>query len=422
MNSMEENNWFGERILTRFLDYVQIDTASDKHSSSRPTTDGQWDLARKLLEELKGLGVKEASVDEHCFLVAVLDPNNPAGGSVPIGFMAHMDTTEEVSGHAVKPMVHREYNGSVIHLADGVALDPGEFPELKRYTGETIITASGDTLLGADNKAGVAEIMTAVEYLLAHPEIPHGRVEIIFTPDEETGCGMELFPLSRIQSRLCYTVDGGEEGAIEAECFEAHKAVLTFSGRSIHPGDGRGKMINAVEMAAAFVRMLPPEESPQTTDGRYGYYSPLEISGTTESAAVTVNIRDFEAEQCSRRIEAIKAMGKAVEAIYPGSSVTVNASKQYTNMKKKLDEHPEIIDFLEKAIKETGIEPKKSSIRGGTDGARLTEMGIPTPNIFTGGHNFHSRLEWAALPAMIKASQTLVNLAGLWGSNSHFPK
>ena len=420
MKNEIDRDWFDERILERFLRYVRIDTASDRHSKGRPTTAGQWDLARMILEELKTMGVRHAELDDRCFLTASLGPNPDAGPTGPpaIGFMAHMDTSEEVSGKNVRPRVRRTYNGKAIRLNAGIVLDPEEFPDLKRYTGKTVVTTDGTTLLGADDKAGIAEIITAAEYLLRHLEIPHGKIELIFTPDEETGFGMDLFPLDRIESRLCYTLDGSGEDVIETECFEAYRVDVEFHGKSFHLGYARGKLVNAVEMASAFISMIPKEESPQATDGRYGYYCPLEINGTVEAARTSVFIRDFDPRECLRRVAALRAVARACEHVYPGGKIKVKQTRQYSNMKAVLDRFPQVTEHLREAVKAAGNEPEMHLIRGGTDGARLTEKGIPTPNIFTGGYNYHSNLEWAALPAMVKASLTVVHLARIWGKES----
>jgi tripeptide aminopeptidase len=418
MNEKNIDRWFSERILKRFLSYVTVETSSDRHSSERPTTSGQWKLAKLLAKELAELGVERIDLDENCFLTAFLPSNVAACDAPAIGFMAHMDTSQEVSGKGVKPVVHNNYNGKAIHLKDGTELDPKEFPDLKLYRGQTIITSDGTTLLGADDKAGIAEIMTGIEYLIAHPEIPHGKIEIIFTPDEETGFGMGLFPKDKIKSQFCYTLDGNGEGVVEAECFEAYRIEVSFKGKSIHPGKGRGKLVNAVEMATTFLSMIPKEESPQATDDRYGYYQPLEIGGNVEKTSVAIHVRDFEPSGCRRRIKALKAMAKTTENIYPGGKVTLRETKQYSNMKRYLKKSRGVLKYLEQAVRETGIEPHWRIIRGGTDGARLSEMGIPTPNIFTGGYNYHSELEWAGLPSMVKAAQVVVNLARIWAEKA----
>jgi tripeptide aminopeptidase len=328
--------------------------------------------------------------------------------------MAHVDTAPDVSGRDVRPQVHAGYQGDRIDIGEGLTLDPDEFPELLRHGEDTIITADGRTLLGADDKAGVAEVMCAVEHILDDAEFPHGEVVVVFTCDEETGKGMQYLPVSRLGVHCCYTVDGSEEGTIEAECFNAYKAAVIFSGVSMHTGTARGKLVNAVTMAGVFIGMLPRNESPEATDGRYGFYAPLECSGTAESATVTVFLRDFEDAGMSRRLSAIEAYARAVEAAFPGGSVSVDAQKQYANMHRFLGKDPRIVGLLQAAVRAAGMEPGMRIVRGGTDGARLSEAGIPTPNIFTGGHNYHSRLEWASLTTMTRSVSTILHLLALW--------
>jgi tripeptide aminopeptidase len=411
-----DQSWARDRLLERFLRYARVDTTSDRHSASFPSSPGQLELGRMLAAELRELGLAGARPDEEGFLFARLPANLPAGrAEVPeIALMAHLDTSDSAPGHDVRPIVHERYDGRPIRLEEGVVLDPAEFPQLERYRGRTVITSDGRTLLGADDKAGVAEIMTAAEHLLTHPEIPHGEVSLYFTVDEELGTGMLRFPRSKATARYCYTFDGDEEGLVEAECFEGYKALVAFTGRSIHTGVGRGKLVNAIEMAARFLALLPGAESPQATDGRYGFYFPLEISGSLERAAVEIYVRDFEDAEALRRLEALRRMAQAVEAAHPGGRVEVATEKQYSNLRRFLEPVPQVLDLLERAIRETGLEPVRRSIRGGTDGARLSEQGIPTPNVFTGGHNFHSRQEWAAVPAMVRAVEVAVNLCRLW--------
>ncbi len=406
------------RLLERFCRYAAVDTASDRHAPGIPTTETQWGFARSLAAELQGLGSRSVRVDEHAFVVARFDGTGPAraGGTV-VGLMAHMDTAGDVPGGGVKPQVHRDYDGEPIRLADGLVLHPAEFPELADHRGDTIVTSDGTTLLGADDKAGIAIILTAVEYLLAHPELPRCPLEIIFTPDEETGLAMAHFPLSRIGAAVCYTVDGGEESVIETECFEAYKARVELRGRSIHPGTARGKLVNAVEMAAGFLSLLPRSESPEATDSRYGFYCPLEVGGDIEKAHVELFVRDFDDTECLRRLAALESFAGAVRAAFPGGTVTLTTEKQYANMKRGLDAHPKVLDSLKRAVRAAGLSPREKPIRGGTDGSRLTELGIPTPNLFTGGRNFHSRLEWVSLSGMAKAAETLVHLAGLWAAD-----
>ena len=417
---MTHDNWFRERLLKRFTDYIKIDTTSDRHSHSQPTTPGQLELAEILCRELKDLGLVDIELNAGGFLFAVLPANLPSGSkAVPvIGFMAHLDTSEEAPGKGIKPQLHENYNGEVIKLKDGVVLDPNEFPDLLDYRDDTVITSDGTTLLGADDKAGIAEIMTAIEYLQNHREIKHGNIQIIFTPDEEQGLSMEHFPMEKVKAKYCYTLDGGKEGAIEDECFEAYKAEVVFRGISIHPGDARGKLVNAIEMMNSFLSLLPQAESAQATDERYGFYFPLEIKGRPEEAELLLYLRDFEKEVVERRIEAVKTFAQSVEAAFPGGNVIVNVKRQYSNMLQYLRKVPEVTAMLEEAIRESGIEPQTEIVRGGTDGARLSELGVPTPNVFTGGFNFHSRKEWVPLSAMVRATQTVVNLSRLWAKRS----
>lgn len=411
-----DQSWIEQRLLERFLRYVRIDTTSDRHSKSTPTTAGQLELARVLVEELEQLSVRDVELDEGGFLFAHLESNLKGSAKQPpeIGFIAHLDTSDAAPGKDVDPRVHEKYDGKIIALKEGVVLDPEEFPELRSYSGQKIITADGRTLLGADDKAGLAEIMTAVEYLVNHPDLPHGEIGIYFTPDEEQGLSMQRFPIKKISAKYCYTFDGGEEGTIEAECFEGYKADLRFIGKSIHTGVARGKLVNAIEMAATFLGLLPGAESPQATDGRYGFYFPLEITGGIEETTLEIYLRDFEEQEVQRRAAALESMARAVEAVFPRGRVEIKIEKQYANLHRFLRDVQEVLQHLEQAIRETGIEPMYKIIRGGTDGARLSELGVPTPNVFTGGHNFHSRQEWAAVPAMIRAVNTAVNLCRLW--------
>jgi len=326
-----------------------------------------------------------------------------------------MDTSSEVTGKGVSPLVHTEYDGRPIMLGNSnLVLDPALFPELEQYKGGTLITTDGNTLLGADDKAGVAEIMCALEYLIRNPEIPHPGLEIIFTTDEETGRGMDQFPLSRLKAQFCYTVDGGDEGTIEAENFEAYKVHVEIRGKSFHLGKAKGKLINAIQLAAQLIAQLPAKEKPETTADREGYYCALEITGSIETTVIQFLIRDFDEKECLRRIDVIKQLAGALEACYPGAEIQVDSIKQYSNMKRFFKTDDPGLVLLGKAISMTGFTPQFTIIRGGTDGSRLSEMGIPTPNIFTGGHNFHSRYEWIALPAMIRAARTIINLVQLW--------
>ncbi len=407
-------------LIDRFCRYARMDTTSDRHASATPTTPSQAVFAKSLAAELRGIGAATVSVDDKAFVVARFEPaGTPCRVKRPaIGFMAHMDTSSDAPGSGVTPVIHGRYDGSPIVLKDGIVLDPSEFPDLAERIGDTIITSDGRTLLGADDKAGIAAIMSAMEHLAAHPGLPRPAIEVIITPDEETGLAMPHFPLSSVFCTACYTVDGGKEGVIEAECFEAYRAQASFKGRSIHPGTARGKLVNAVEMAADFLSLIPRTESPQATDDRLGFYFPAEASGTVENAVVEIFIRDFEDEECLRRIRTLKAIAASVAAAHPGGSAAVTAEKQYSNMRRGLEERPEVLDLLSRAVRLAGLEPVLKPVRGGTDGAFLTEKGIPTPNIFTGGRNYHSRMEWLSVSGMAKAAETLVHLAGLWAERT----
>ena len=404
-----------EKLLERFLRYVKIETTSSSESLSSPSTACQWDLLRLLEKELVETGVSDVELDKNGYIRGFLPPS-PGYEDVPaIGFLAHVDTASDVSGKNVKPLVHRNYSGEAIELS-GTTLDPQVFPALLKYSGQTIITSDGSTLLGADDKAGIAEIMTAADFLIKHKEIKHGPVEIFFTPDEEIGRGMSKFPLEKVKSVFCYTLDGDGEGNIETECFNAWAVNVKITGCVIHLGSARGKLVNAVKIASEFVSMLPSAESPESTDGRYGYYCPHSISATLEQASVELLLRDFDGKNMEKRIKAVESAAKAVESIYPGSRVETVFNKQYSNMIDFIGKESRGLELLYKAVEKSGAVPVEKIIRGGTDGARLSEMGIPCPNIFTGGHNYHSREEWAVLSSMVKACSTVVALADLWGS------
>lgn len=411
---MKDEKWIEEQLLNKFLRYVKIDTKSDSHNTSViPSTKCQWDLLNLLKSELEALGINKISLNEHGYLIAVLESNLEAEAPV-IGLMAHVDTSPDMSGTDVKPKLTKNYDLKDIVLGNGYVLKPEEYPDLLSHQGDTIITSDGSTLLGADDKAGIAEIMTALSWFKSHPDVSHGEVEIIFTPDEETGRGLDFFNKDWLNAKCCYTIDGGELGSIEAECFNAAGFEIKFTGRVIHPGSARGKLINAVSMAGTFLGLLPANESPEATDGRYGYYAPMEIEGNLDEAKLGGILRDFDPIELSRRIKALDAYGKAVEAKYPGGVVEVKTRKQYENMFDHINKNVKIIEILEAAVTAAGVSPSREIIRGGTDGSRLSEMGIPTPNIFTGGHNYHSRFEWASVNTMVKASETIINLIQLW--------
>ncbi|GHV09413.1 peptidase T [Spirochaetia bacterium] len=410
-----EDKTLEDLLVPRFLKYVRYWTTSDRHVAETPSTPGQWDLAKALAEELKGLGIRDVELTDHCYVIARLPGTTGREAAPAVGFMAHMDTASDVSGKDVKAQVVRNYDGEKISLAEGYALDPAADPGLAAQKGRDIIHTDGTTLLGADNKAGIAEIVAALEYILSHPEISHGPLEIIFSPDEETGKGLPDFPLERINSVACYTLDGGPIGELEAECFNAWRAEIEFKGKAIHVGAARGVLANAVLMAATYAAMLPRSESPEATDGYYGYYCAHDIQGNLENATLELLLRDFDRAGMDRRLAALETFARAVEAQFPGGTVTVKARMSYLNMREKIEKRPEVMEILKRAFDNAGVEYRLKPIRGGTDGSRLTELGIPTPNIFTGGYNFHSRLEWASIPEMAAACRVVIELIKLWG-------
>lgn len=406
---------FTDKLLERFLRYTRQWTTSDSLMADQgivPSTERQWEFAQLLAQELKDLGLTDVSISDHCYLCARL-PATPGMEQVPpVGFLAHMDTSEEVSGENVQPQVIRNYDGNPVRLAGGAVLDPAIDTKLRRVVGDTIITSDGTTLLGSDDKAGIAIIMTGLERIIRE-ERPHGTIEIIFSPDEETGHGMDFVPLEWLTAKQCYTFDGSTGGEIEDECFNAWKSEVVFTGKAKHTGYARPDMVNAVSMMADFLSLLPRHEAPETTDNYQGFYCPMDLSGHIEESRVTVYLRDFDAKSMENRKKAVETFAQAVVAKYRGSAVEVKHTQQYLNMKAKLDQQPHIMANLVKAVEQAGLEPVFRPIRGGTDGSRLTEMGIPCPNIFTGGHNFHSRMEWASLSQMAYGVLTLLNLVSL---------
>ena len=398
-----------KELVERFCRYVKVETTSDENVKDRcPTTDGQLKLINLIADELKALGVKDVSVDNNGYLRAFI-PGNTVRNKV-FGFISHADTSPEVSGRNVKPVIHKKYDGKPIKLADGILLSPAEYPLLSQYKGKTIITSDGRTLLGADDKAGIAEIVTAASYFMVHPEIRRNSMEIFITPDEEIGQGTDHFPLSSIKSNYLYTVDGDTEGCIESECFNAYSAKLSIKGVSIHPGSGKGKLVNASLLGARFLSMLPSDQMPETTEGREGFFCPVSISGTIEQCQVTLILRDFDASGMERRISIVEQAAETLKKSYPAAEFELEFVHSYSNMKEYIDKNKKCLSYLEKAVEKTGIKPVHKLIRGGTDGSRLSELGHPCPNIFTGGQNFHGKLEWAAVPAMERTVQVIINL------------
>lgn len=372
-------------LLNRFIKYVKTYSQSDSDRADEgmiPSTPQQFEMAKILCGELKALGLQDVQTTEHCYTYGFLPANNGDGRSICL--LAHIDTVDEVSGLNVNPQISEE-------------------------NADVIIRTDGTTLLGADDKAGVAEIMTALEYFVRHPEEKHCGIEVIFSPDEETGHGMDKVPLELLKSKCAYTVDGGSLGELEVECFNAWKSEIEFTGVACHTGTARGTMVNAVSMAASFLENLPRTERPETTDGYQGFYAPMSVEGSIEKAKVVLFLRDFDLKEMENRREIVEMIARSTAASF-GGMAKVTHTQQYLNMKEKMDEAPEVVENLIAAYRAAGVEPKFVPIRGGTDGSRLTEMGIPTPNIFTGGHNFHSRDEWASLDEMCKACEILIQL------------
>lgn len=407
-------------VLERLLRYVKIDTQSDERSDSYPSTRKQLDLLNILAEELRGLGLVGVSQDEFGYVTATMPSTLKSDHPrvVPtIGFLAHVDTSPDVSGANVKPQVIDSYDGGVITLSNesSQVIDPEEIPGLKTAVGHTLVTTDGTTLLGGDDKAGVAEIMTAVTYLLAHPEVEHGPIALAFTPDEEIGRGTLHFDIERFGAKYAYTIDGGEGGGIQHETFSADSAEIVIKGRSQHPGYAKGKMVNAVKLAAEIVARLPRDRlSPETTEGREGYVHPVRIQGTVEEAKLNFILRDFEEEKLMEYRSMLEGLVAEVGGFDGRAEIEISFSESYRNMRKTIDEVPFIVEYAEEAIRRTGIEPFAEPVRGGTDGSRLTAMGLPTPNLFTGCQNYHSRREWADVDFMTKSVQMIVELAQVW--------
>jgi tripeptide aminopeptidase len=404
-------------VLDRFLRYVRYDTQSDESSDSYPSTASQLVLLRDLATELTALGASDVSIDRYGYVTATVPATSSKPNVPTIGFIAHVDTSPEMSGAGVVPIVHRRWEGGNIVLPDAadVVLRPDQIPELADRVGDDIVTASGTTLLGADNKAGVAEIMTAVEHLLAHPEVPHGRVRVAFTPDEEVGRGTKHFDVQGFGAQYAYTMDGGTRGDLECESFSADAMTVTFRGFNTHPGHAKGKMVNALKVAAAFVTALPQDSlSPETTEGYEGFVHPNVIQGGVDRASVKFIVRDFDTTALQIKASMLESLARQVAFRHPGSHVEFAIEEQYRNMREVIDRHPRVVDHAREALRRAGLEVRERPIRGGTDGSRLSFMGLPTPNIFAGEHNVHSRLEWVSVQDMEKAVEVIVHLARVW--------
>lgn len=405
--------------VDRFLDYVKYDTQSDEESTTFPSTEKQKVLSQDLANELKKMGLEDAHMDEWGYVMATL-PSNTDKDVDPIAFIAHVDTSPAVTGENVNPVIHKNYQGGDIKLQNGGwVIKESENPDLKNMHGFDIITTDGNTLLGADNKAGVAEIVDAVAYLLAHPEVKHGPVKICFTPDEETGRGTEKIDLDKLGAKYAYTIDGSSRGEVEVETFSADAVNINFIGKNIHPGYAKGIMINSMKVASAFIDSLPKDKlSPETTDGRDGYVHPVGINGNEEKTTIKMIIRDFETPKLKEYEDILKNLAEETIAKFPGAKLEFEVIEQYRNMKEILDDHPEVYEYAYETMKNLDIEPITHPIRGGTDGSRLSFMGLPTPNIFAGEHSFHSQVEWVAVQDMEMAVKVIVELAQVWERKS----
>ncbi len=405
-------------VLDRFLKYVKYDTQSDEDSETTPSTEKQFELANELVKELKELGLEDAHVDENCYVMATL-PSNTDKDVPVIGFIAHIDTAPAVTGANVKPQILKNYQGGDIVLPNGKVIQADQNPELKDMIGFDIIHTDGTTLLGADDKAGIAEIMDAIHYLVTHPEVKHGTIKIGFTPDEEIGRGADKFDVKKFGAKYAYTIDGGTRGEVETETFSADAVNITFHGRNVHPGYAKGKLVNAMKIAAHFIEMLPKDRlSPETTEGREGYVHPVFLSGNEEKTVVKFIIRDFIDEKLKEYEDFLKELCEKAVADYPGSSFDFEVIEQYRNMKNILNQHPQVEQYAIEAMKRIGIKPIQSAIRGGTDGSRLSYMGLPTPNLFAGGHNFHGITEYVAVQDMEASVKNIVTLIQIWEEKS----
>lgn len=401
-----------EKLVTRFLKYVKIYTESEAFLDKFPSTDRQWDLANYLVEELKQIGLEDVSIDENGYVFGYI-PSKVDHEVPTIGFVSHMDTSPDFSGENVQPQIWENYDGGDIKLNDSMILSPNEFPELLQYKGQTIITTDGTTLLGADDKAGVAEIVTAAEYLIAHPEIKHGRIAVGFTPDEEVGRGADFFNVEKFGAEWGYTMDGSEIGELEYENFNAASGIVTIKGKSVHPGYAKDKMINASNIAMEFAAQLPNDEVPELTDGREGFFHLAKMSGNVSEAKLVYIIRDHDMEQYEARKALFLQIAEDIQERFDHEVIKVEVSDQYFNMIEKVKEKFQSVEIAEQALKDCGVTPNIKPIRGGTDGARLSFMGLPCPNIFAGGHNFHGPYEYVPVESMEKATEIIVRITEL---------
>ncbi|MBQ0735962.1 peptidase T [Aquimarina celericrescens] len=403
-----------KQITDRFISYVTIDTESDPDSNTTPSTEKQWDLANKLVEELKDIGLKDVTIDENAYIMATL-PSNIDKEVPTIGFISHFDTSPDFTGAHVKPQIIENYDGEdiILNQEENIVLSPDYFEDLKLYKGQTLITTDGTTLLGADDKAGITEIVTAMEYMIQHPEIKHGKVRIGFTPDEEIGRGAHKFDVKKFGADWAYTMDGSEIGELEYENFNAAGAVVTIKGKIVHPGYAKGKMINSIYIAQDFINSLPRMETPEHTSGREGFFHLHTIKGDVEETQLQYIIRDHDKEHFQARKEVMKKLTEEINAQHKREVIKIEIKDQYYNMREKVEPVMHIVDIAEEAMKSLNITPIIKPIRGGTDGSQLSYMGLPCPNIFAGGHNFHGRYEYVPVESMIKAVEVIVKIVEL---------
>ncbi len=410
-----------DNMAERLMRYVRIDTQSDPLSNAHPTTEKQKDLSKLLATELRGMGITEVVTDAYGYVYATIPCNSPKKNIPVICFCSHVDTAPDCSGTHVAPIHHRYYDGKDIVLPDDPSqvLRAADSPCLLQHLNHGIITASGTTLLGADDKSGVAVIMEAALYLVQHPAVQHGTIKILFTPDEEVGKGTAKIDMQQLGAAYGYTLDGGEAGSLEDETFSADAATITIEGVIVHPGYAKGKLVNALKVAGAVLDALPKNEwSPETTEGRQGFVHPVAVNGIAEKATIQFIVRDFTLEGLQQHHERLKALASVVVQQFPGASMHYQVQEQYRNMKAVLDKHPQVVAYAEEAIQRAGLTVKKESIRGGTDGSRLSYIGMPCPNIFTGMQNIHSKLEWVGTKDMASAAETLVHLMAIWEEKS----
>ena len=405
-----------EGLLAKFLRYVQVDSQSVPNQIHTPSSDEQWDMARMLFDELNVLGIEDAMMDEFGFVTGTLPASHGCENSPAIGYFAHYDTVPGLPAQGVKPIVHAKYQGQVIELPAGEVLDPEQMPLLKTVIGHDIVTSDGSTLLGADDKSGVAAIMEALCIFLKNPDKKHGPFKVAFTPDEEVGSGIRNFNVERFGAVAAYTFDGGAAGSMSDETFHAANYTMTITGRSTHTGSARNIMINAIHLAGVFCAMIPATMRPETTDDRYGYIHPNNIRGSLEEVVVDILVRDFDADLFAAKQELLLSFGRQLEQAYSGAKVVIEHKGGYRNMKEVLNTRPEIVDIALQAMRSIDLQPEVSIVRGGTDGSQLTYMGLPTPNVFCGGGHAHARTEWCSVQWMEQCADVILEIAALWSA------